>query len=308
MSNVNEITNKISSEFKDSLSWRLFCLSVRGTENVHIYLWILKDLSWSLGYAYSGITFGLLALIWALCLFANTVKLKNTEEVYFLVPMFLWLFGNFWWMLNEFSGKDIYLAGRQQAGYIMLTAIIICQLFFIFFNFNWFTKYIENSEYNINTYAKSGYIPFTSYFKNWRQYEFFHMLCWIGKDISWNFLQKQMWFVFVTLTLVVSIDFIRVSAKGERRAVDFTHYLIQLIWLCANIVWSSGEVFELTSDDTHSIFTSDPITCRWLSAIILVCSYIPILLLYLVWIPLSYFGRIKEDYDIDVYEVQEDIL
>lgn len=250
---------KASEKFENSLSTRLFLMSPRGVENVHIYLWILKDIFWALGYVYAGSTFGCAALAWTAFLFFNALKARVTEELYFLVPMFLWLFGNFWWMRTEFIDNKNTISGREQGGYIMLTGMIFAQLYYIIFKW---TGWLKSDEFAVSRYIRNGYVPYFKCFENWRKYEFFHIVCWIGKDIGWNFKLKYLWVICVFLTVIVSLDFIRVSAKSKKNAVDLTHYITQFVWLCANIVWSAGEIFELTSDDTHSIFIADPITCR----------------------------------------------
>jgi hypothetical protein len=294
---TNDLTNGLASKFNAVFSSRLF-FSVRGADNVHIYLWILKDLFWSLGYVYAGTTFGLLALLWLTVMFYNSFGMKNTQELYYFVPLFLWLYGNFWWMRSEFSNPYDSSVGREQGGYIMLAGMAIAQIYFIIFKCDCTKKWLKNNEASENLYQNHGYIPSISFFENWRQYEFFHVMCWIGKDISWNFLIKPMWLIFVCFTLIVSLDFIRVSLKNKKLAVDLTHYIVQFMWLCANIVWSSGELFSLTTDDIHSLFITDPLTCRWISSVILLCSYIPIIILYTCWIILSYRGKINEADDV----------
>ena len=39
-------------------------LTARGAENMHIYLWILKDLCWTQNFGTPSIVFGSLALVW----------------------------------------------------------------------------------------------------------------------------------------------------------------------------------------------------------------------------------------------------
>ena len=77
-------------------------MSIRGAENFHIYLWILKDLSWAQDWRFSAMFFGSFALAWcSVLLYMAAVKHRNVEEVYMLAALTLWLFGNFWWMIGE---------------------------------------------------------------------------------------------------------------------------------------------------------------------------------------------------------------
>lgn len=302
----NVIASTVSEQFRDPISWRLVFTSARGIENLHIYFWIFKDLFWSLGYVYPGSTFGCLALLLNVMLFIDEIKKRNSEEIYFLIPMFLWLFGNFWWMMNEFTYIDHKSDRREQGGWIILSGVVLCEIYFICYNFKWFTSIIKNNDYSIDLYNLNGYKSPVSVFSYWRQYEFFHMMCWMIKDVGWNFRLQYLWIIGVIVTLITSVDFLRISFKCKKMAVDFSHYMSQLIWLIANIVWSAGELFMLTSDDTHSIFVTEPMTCRWLASIILLSAFIPIIVLYLIWLPMSYYKIINYNIEMDKCDISYD--
>lgn len=293
--------NRLSKFYRAPFSPNLF-ISVRGIVNLHIYLWTLKDLFWSLGYEISGSVFGCLAVAFAFWEFINAIKFKNTEEFYFLVPSMLWLFGNFWWMRCEFDNNGKYaLQGREQGGYMLLTAYIFSMMYYIIFKW-WPRGFIKNDPNVINQYEFLGFKPYFTFFENWRQYEFFQTVCWIAMETSWCFKCIYTWFPAAILATVVAIDFIVRSTTTKKNAMDFTHYISQLTWLIANIVWSTGELFEITSDDVpNSLFIQGNFTFRWLASVILALTFFPIILFYIVWIPLSYFGQIKE------YDPEEDI-
>lgn len=290
---IYKLIDKISKSFRYPLSIRLL-FSVRGIENLHIYLWISKDFCWLQEYKNAGITFGILAIILTLLLFYNAITTKNTEEFIFLIPISLWLTGNFIWMSGEFS-DELHFNSHTIGGYFIFVSMIIAQLYHIILK--WFV-YIKNNESTIAIYTFEGFIPYFTYFKNWRQYEFFHIMCWIGKDLSWNLKMPIMWIICTTLTFIISLDFIRVTLNSKRLAMDLIHYIVQFIWICANIVWSAGEIFDISSDDTHSLFTYNPITSRWIASEILFIAYIILAIFYIVWIPLSYFDKINDNNNI----------
>ena len=73
-------------------------LSIRGAENLYMYFWLLKDLSWSQNWYWPAYVFGSLAIAWAFVLVCNTLYDQATNEIFFSTAVFLWLFGNFWWM------------------------------------------------------------------------------------------------------------------------------------------------------------------------------------------------------------------
>ena len=103
-SNSN-VVEYISSGFDAALSPGLF-FSVRGAENVHIYFWIGKDLGWILNIAWLGMLCGTGALLWLGVLLYHAIKNNNNEEKYFLMPTFLWLFGNYLWMSGNLLSSD----------------------------------------------------------------------------------------------------------------------------------------------------------------------------------------------------------
>ena len=77
---------------------------MRPVENVHIYLWILKDLSWAQDWYYPSLIFGGLALVWCVVLFLEAIRLRSMYEVYMNVGVTLWLVANFTWMAGKFIG------------------------------------------------------------------------------------------------------------------------------------------------------------------------------------------------------------
>ncbi len=70
-----------------SLSWYL---SLRGGENFHIYIWILKDLAWAQSWYYAGHFFGIFAIIWSLYLLSHAIKLRNINEIWASTAQTLW--------------------------------------------------------------------------------------------------------------------------------------------------------------------------------------------------------------------------
>ena len=74
---------------------------VRPIENVHIYLWILKDLSWAQDWDYPAMIFGTLALIYCVLLFYEAFSLRSYYEAYMAVGTTLWLAANYVWMAGE---------------------------------------------------------------------------------------------------------------------------------------------------------------------------------------------------------------
>jgi hypothetical protein len=101
--NISELNNKretnLGKQFQLDIPWSpQMYFTVRGAENVHIYLWILKDLSWTQKWTVCSWIFGLSAISWCLVLVYHAVEDRNYNEIYMLFGMILWLAANFVWM------------------------------------------------------------------------------------------------------------------------------------------------------------------------------------------------------------------
>ena len=78
-----------------SVEW-LF--SIRGFENLYLYSWLLKDLSWAQNWYYAAYFFGALAVTMSFVILFNATYDGATNEIFYSLAGFLWLFANFWWM------------------------------------------------------------------------------------------------------------------------------------------------------------------------------------------------------------------
>jgi hypothetical protein len=76
---------------------------MRPIENIHIYLWILKDLAWSQDWYYPALIFGTLALVWCAVLFYEAYALRSLYEAYMAIATTLWLAANFVWMTGKYA-------------------------------------------------------------------------------------------------------------------------------------------------------------------------------------------------------------
>lgn len=90
------------NDFQITIPWspQLY-FSVRGAENFHIYLWIIKDLAWTQKWYVVSWIFGLSAISWCFVLVYHAFADKNYNEMYMLVALILWLSANFVWMAGE---------------------------------------------------------------------------------------------------------------------------------------------------------------------------------------------------------------
>jgi hypothetical protein len=286
----SKLVNQIIEGFSYSFDPSIF-VTVRGCENVHIYLWMLKDLGWMLDHKEIGITFGTFALLWLFVLGYNARKHANNEELYFILPTFLWLFGNYLWMIsNVFHHSDVY---RFPASCFFMLALVSIVLYFGFLK----NKLIfQLTKENSNLYSSHGLTCRFKSIGSWRRYEFVHMFFWCLKDYCWCAEDELLWIVGGAIpTLLISLDLIYRTWKSSSVFVDLMHYIAQLIWLSANIIWGYMEIFEIDSDRITKTSFSDPLKAngREIATFIILVAWIPIVLLYLLWIPLTLMKKIK---------------
>lgn len=288
---IEDSSKYIANTFTSPLTYKLF-YSVRYIENIHLYWWLLKDLGWSLGLVDLGITFGIIAIIWICALFYHAYELNSGEEMYFVIAVFLWLLGNFLWMNGELENNDDDI-GRLDGRYSMIFGIILIVFYHIFVKILNFFQIKDNIKAD-KMYNEAGLKSRFSYFTTFRQYELFHIFCWLLKDLCWNANIKVLWSIFVLPTFFISFDFIWLCSHNKKMTIDMCHYISQFIWVSANIIWAYGELFVTKfPDEPQKLFYPEKITYRWFSSVLLVCAWLPIIILYFLWIPLTYFKHIN---------------
>lgn len=289
----SSVIDTVANKFSILISHDLF-FSVRYVENIHLYFWLLKDLAWSLRETNFGMTFGTVAVLWLGVLYYNAIKAWSTEEMYFLIPTTLWLVGNYLWMMGELENNDdaIY---RPRGRYCMIAGIVVVVLYHI--TVKWLKCFtLIPNEKSEQLYNESGLKSRFSYFTTFRQYEHFHMLCWLCKDLCWNADIQIFWFIFVLPTFLISADFIYLSSKNPRMIIDTVHYIAQFMWVTANIAWAYQELFVPSmSDKPQYLPHPNEHTFRWGASLLLTLAWVPIGLLYCVWLPLTAMGKIKRD-------------
>lgn len=79
----------------------------RKMENLHIVFWIIKDMSWCMGWTYLGITMIVPTLLVAVFIAWRTREI-HSELAHNLAVAF-WICANSTWMIMEFINKDATL-------------------------------------------------------------------------------------------------------------------------------------------------------------------------------------------------------
>ena len=296
--NANIIQN-LANQFSIPWSPDLY-YSIRGAENVHVYLWVLKDLGWSLDNKILGLLFGTLAILWCIMLVFHASERRNTLEMFNILTISLWLFGNFIWMI----GNLVYGIDGE---FRFCASIVMCIGLFLWLAQRFWllpSGFLKEDIYSINLYKNAKLFArkfdiFGVTVKlgdTWRNVEHLHTILWLLKDICWACEFKVLWIIFFTLTFILSVDFIWLSYKAPKMLIDTVHYVIQIIWLLANFTWALSELWLHSADTPKQLNDYSPNTGRWISAWLLVSTYFIVFLLYIVWLPLTAYGFIKNDY------------
>ena len=157
--------------FPFTIDW-LF--SVAGSEYVHSYFWICKDLAWTQEWRLFALGMGISALLWSGVLFYHALRTRNGHEVYNVIGIFMWIFANFWWMTGEvydFTYPDepsISTRRTEECGSILESTL--CLLLFFYLIVVPFDL-IPVTEEALDEYDDGSMEPRFQYFRNYRQYE-----------------------------------------------------------------------------------------------------------------------------------------
>ena len=117
------------------------------------------------------------------------------------------------------------------------------------------------------------------------------------KDLFWNMLLPVPWCLAFFFTFAVGIDFILIAYK-KRNWINFFHYLAQGFWVLANFAWGMGEQFNSKYDDPISITQHNRMaatTGRWWAQVLLIIAWIPIVVMYFIYLPHRYFQHEKQN-------------
>jgi hypothetical protein len=103
---------------------------IRGKENIHIYLWLIKDISWLLGYKWLGTAMILPTLV--LAGYISYITRKNPLQFWPNLAVCCWISANVNWMLGEF-----YLYNYKPLSAIFFVMGLLLMLVY----FNSYVKY-----------------------------------------------------------------------------------------------------------------------------------------------------------------------
>ncbi len=77
---------------------------LRKFENLHIVFWLIKDMSWSMGWTVLGII--MIAPTLLLSIYMTYKLRRNTSEWFHNNAVICWIIANSYWMISEFYGFE----------------------------------------------------------------------------------------------------------------------------------------------------------------------------------------------------------
>ena len=279
--------------------------SIRGVENMYLYFWLLKDLSWSQDWYYPSYVFGSLAIVFSFLMVCNAVYDGSTNEVFTSTAVLLWIFANFWWMTGDIHDyvldypdddyNDWYDRQTSQAAIMMETGISWLAFFYLIVKP--LKLFGADDPDTVAAYDTTGLPPRWPFlFKTWREYENIHIVFWLGKDVAWINLIPSMWVIFLVPTFGIAWDMVFVTFWKKHLMVDHAHNLAILFWVMANALWAGGEIFDPDVDNAYPLGSASDVaheTLRWYSSWFLVAAWVPIAVCYALWIYYSCTGQVK---------------
>lgn len=306
LSNPSEIG--ICWFYYPDIPWRpSYYISEAGQSNFHVYLWLLKDLSWTECWYYPAYLFGSMTLAWQLYMLGKAFYKWNFEEIWKNISLTLWLGGHFWWMSGELhdyrypNEPSVYNQRTRQTGEVFIVALVwVSAYYFILKPFRsagiCFTR-PSSPATGLEAPPQSFQYRFPWYFHSWEEYENIHTLFWLAKDTAWNWWIPSMLLVFLVPTFVLASDFVWVTLWSKRNLIDHSHYVSQLLWVIAASVWAIGEFYVTPNhDEPLPLFTwnhETRITSRWYTGWCYILAFIPIIICHVIWIYGTLTGEIE---------------
>eukprot|EP00924_Labyrinthula_sp_SR-Ha-C_P001084 snap_masked-scaffold_7-processed-gene-12.23-mRNA-1 protein AED:1.00 eAED:1.00 QI:0/0/0/0/1/1/2/0/337 len=247
---------------------------------LQIYLWLVKDFSWSqLHWFYTGIIFGSLSVILLFLMIILTLWKRIFSETVVVVGLSLWVFSNYWWMIGEiwpyymydknislvpeffvpdlmeeyeYGGGDLFYDEKtEEAKCFSLAAVAV--LFFSVFILPWF--YFDRDRVMEVCLMENETLPrfrFPFFFRDFLEYENLHVFFWALKDCFWIYGNQVGYMVGLALTSLFMLDTIYLYWTSKSHLVDLIHYFVLLLWVAANGFWAYGELFIESPKENES--------------------------------------------------------
>lgn len=316
-----ELVYQYLPAFKYTPMWHF---SPRGLEFTQIYFWILRDALWisqkgDTAMAISAVCIAFAGLAWLRTAISHVWTLTNSTEFFNSLSRLMWVIGLYLWMRSsvyDLEGNergDIYTPsgtpGRFQATIILCVAGAI-QFGTCFARFsNWRVVLVPDQSIPVTqaVYMKPFEEPrlrarFYYLFSSFRDWEITYTFLFISKDIAASQQMGGWWAFFFVLLYFVTVFLLNVSLNTRRVLVDHLHFAALATWLLGIFIFQLSHMFlnQMKTNPWEYMYPrhkSSEHVGNYMAFIFVLLAFVPVGLLYVVWIPATLLGRIREDPD-----------
>jgi len=296
--------------------------SPRGLEFTQVYFWMIRDALWmqQKGDAAAGMGGFCLALAGILVIIAgysHRQTLTTTAELFHAISRLLWMVGMYVWMLYavyDLDGNaagDIYTPkggpGRFIGTCCLVVAFIIsfgiCAARFV----AWKVVLIPDECVPVvqavqmkpheepRLRAKFYYL-----FASFRDWEYAALLLWVGKDLAAAQQVPIWWCFFYIVIYCVTVFTLVVSLNTKKALIDHLHYVCIASWLLGNFIFQLSHMFlkDYRTNSWEYMYPrhqSSEYVGNYFATIFVLLGFIPVFVLYAVWITATALNKIKVD-------------
>jgi hypothetical protein len=147
--------------------------AVTTVENLHTYLWILKDLSWAQAWYLPGWVCGSNAVLLSSLVCMGSLMHREFTDLWHNVAQLLWLSANFVWMAGDLHDATFpdeppsAARGAQICAMIMILALCWLSVYFTFLHP---LQILEDKKDSSRLTIESSYLAKMLCFSNWRYF------------------------------------------------------------------------------------------------------------------------------------------
>ena len=304
-----------------AIKWNIrWYFGLRGAQYFQLYLWIIRDFAWAqarfldgttkyavLNYSF-GAAIGALAVIWAALLFLRSIYHRQVNEIFYTFSVFLWQASTYWWCLGTLLDNRYNTDSREESRMrdcmsILIFTFLVQAFYHVIVRFWWKTtvnRVLSKFDEPRLQYATWHFQCIPNFLHmNWRDFEHFQILFWVGKEIGASGGNRGYWVICYLLTFFVALFLINSSINTRRTMIDHCHYLGIAIWLFGVGIVEMGPLFF---KGTHNWWEYLPprraesdIYCYFYGSYAILFAFVPVIILHIIWIVATCLGLIKDD-------------
>ena len=304
-----------------TLAWHI---SPRGLEFTQVYFWIIRDALWmqqdgDAAMALGGLCIACAAVSVFVASYAHRKTLTTSTELFHAIARLLWIVGMFVWMdtsvydLEGNTAGDIYTPKGSPGRFIgtcVLVVALIVQFSVIASRFLAFkvvscpdqcipvSQAVQMKPFEEPRLRARYYLLFGSY----RDWELAELFLWIGKDTAASQQLGGWWVIFYIFIYCVTVFKLTVSLNTRKAMVDHLHYICIAFWLLGNFIFQLSHLYLKYYDHNSWEYlyprhqTSEYVG-NFQANVLVLLAFVPVGVLYTVWLTATLFGWIRVDPD-----------